>query len=86
MAPGFTSLDPGRRPSTLLSGHAEAVSHIAEPGGPTARIHNYVLGGFREKKEKKKVRLATDVRSGANLKEDTVAALALLPPFHCSAQ
>ena len=52
-----------------LSGHAEAVSHIAEPEAPTARIYNYVLGGFGDKKKKKKGRLATAVSSGANLKK-----------------
>ena len=44
--------------------------------GPTARIYNYVLRGFEEKKKKKeeeegegekKRRLATDVSSGVNL-------------------
>ena len=34
--------------------------------GPTAKIYNYVLGGFGEKKQGKK-RLATVVSSGANL-------------------
>ena len=29
-------------------------SHIAEPEGPTTRIYNYVLGGFGERKKKKK--------------------------------
>ena len=37
----------------LGSSHAEAASHIPEPEGPTIRIHNYVLGGFGEKKKKK---------------------------------
>ena len=49
------------------SGHAEAVSHIAQPERPTTGIYSYVLGGFGEKKKKKKKRLATDVSSGANL-------------------
>ena len=35
--------------------------------GPTTKIYNYVLGGFGEKKQKKKRRLATVVSSGANL-------------------
>ena len=48
------------------SGHAEAVSHIAQPEGPTTRIYSYVLEGFGEKKKKKKRRLATDVSSGGN--------------------
>ena len=51
------------------SGHAGAVSHIAQPKGPTTRIYNYVLGGFGEKKEKKKGRSAMDVNSGANVKK-----------------
>ena len=38
----------------LSSSHAEEASHIAQPEGPTTRIYNYVLGGFREKKKKKK--------------------------------
>ena len=51
-----------------LSGHAEAASHTAQPEWPTTRIYNYVLGGFREKKKKRKTKgLATDVSSGANL-------------------
>ena len=28
--------------------------HITQPEGPTTRIYNYVLGGFGEKKKKKK--------------------------------
>ena len=43
MAQGFTALDPGRS--------HQAASHIAEPG-PTTRIYNYVLGGFREEEKK----------------------------------
>ena len=39
-------------------------SYIAQPEGPTARIYNYVLVGFGEKKKKKKKRsLATGVSS-----------------------
>ena len=38
------------------SGHAEAVSHIAQPEGPTTSIYNHVLGGSGEKKKKKKKR------------------------------
>ena len=30
------------------------VSHIAEPERPTTRMYNYVLGGIREKKKKRK--------------------------------
>ena len=39
-------------------GHAEVVSHIAQPESLTTRIYNYVLGGFveeKKKKEKKKI-------------------------------
>ena len=36
------------------SGHVETVSHIAQPEALTTRIYNYVPGGFREKKEKKR--------------------------------
>ena len=36
------------------SGHAEAASHIAQPEALTNRIYDYVLGGFGEKKKKKK--------------------------------
>ena len=53
------------------SGHAEVASHTAQPEGPTTKIYNYVLGGFGENKKKRnKKRLATDVSSGANLKEN----------------
>ena len=34
----------------LLSGHAEAASHIAQPEALTTRIYVYVLGGFGKKK------------------------------------
>ena len=43
---------------------------MPQPEGPTTGIYNYVLGGFGEKKKRKKRRLAIDVRSGANLKEN----------------
>ena len=49
------------------SGHAEVVSHIAQPEAVTIRIYNYVLGGFGEKKKKKERRLATVVSPGASL-------------------
>ena len=35
-------------------GHAEVASHTPQPEGPTTKIYNYVLGGFGEKKEKKR--------------------------------
>ena len=50
----FTGLDPGCGHSTALSGHAEAASHMTQLEGPTAKIYNYVLGRFGEKKQKKK--------------------------------
>ena len=34
-----------------LLGHAEVVSHVPQLEGPTAKIYNYVLGGFGEKKK-----------------------------------
>ena len=40
-----------------------AVSQIAQPEGPTARIYNYVIGGLLGRWKRKK-RLATDVSSG----------------------
>ena len=43
-------------------------SHTAQPEGPTTTVYNYVLGGFGEKKKKKKT-IATDVNAGANLKK-----------------
>ena len=49
------------------SSHAEAVSHIPQPEGPTTTIYNYVPEGFGEKKKTGKTRVATDVSSGANL-------------------
>ena len=49
------------------SSHAEVTCHVAQPEGPTTRIYNHVLGGFGEKKRKKKRKLATDVSSGAIL-------------------
>ena len=44
----------------------EAASHIAQPEAHTTRMYNYVLGGFGDKKKKKR-RFATDVSSDANL-------------------
>ena len=49
---GFTSSDLGAE-WHCSSGHAEVVSHIAQPEGPTTRIYNYVLGVFGEKKKKR---------------------------------
>ena len=56
------------------SGHAEAVSHVAQPEALTTRIYDYVLGGFGERKGKKS-RLATDVIPGANFKKKKVSGL-----------
>ena len=53
VAQGFTSLDPGHGTWHCSPSHAEVASHIAQPEGPTAKIYNYVLGGFGEKKKKK---------------------------------
>ena len=47
---------------------SEAASHITQPEALTARIYNYVLGGFGEKKEKRK-------------KEDWQQMLAQMPIF-----
>ena len=49
-AQGFVGLVPGRRHGT-----AELASHVSQPEGPATKIYNYVLGGFREKKGKKKI-------------------------------
>ena len=57
VAQSFADSDPGCGPGTT---HQAMLR-------PTIRIYNYVLGGFGEKKERKKKRLATDVSSGANL-------------------
>ena len=38
----------------LIKPH-EMASHVAELEGPTTRIYIYELGGFGEKKEKKKI-------------------------------
>ena len=52
-----------------MSGYVEVASHMPQLEGPATKIYNYVLGGFGETEQKKKRRrLATVVRSGANLK------------------
>ena len=58
--PGFPQLGSWVRTRHHSSGHAESASHIAQAEGPTTRMYNYVLGGFGEKKEKKK-RWATEL-------------------------
>ena len=70
VAQGFAGSDPRAQTWRHSSGHAEAVSHMTQPEGPTTRIYNYVLGGFEKKKKKekkKKRRLARDVSLDANL-------------------
>ena len=50
-AQGFAGWDPGSRfTAPLLRPHGGSVPHTA-PEGPRTRIHNYVLGSFREKTE-----------------------------------
>ena len=52
---GFTGSDTGCGPSTAHQAMLRRwVAHTAEIEGPTTRISNYVLGGFGEKKKKKK--------------------------------
>ena len=53
-SPGFHRFGPGGLTWHRSAGNAEAASHMAEPERPMIRIDNYVLGGFREKKKKKK--------------------------------
>ena len=36
------------------SGHVEVASHMPQLEGPATKIHNYVLGGCGEIKQKKK--------------------------------
>ena len=50
--PGFHEFGSWVRTWHHSSSHAEMMSHIAEPEGPTTRIYNYVLGGFEEKEKK----------------------------------
>ena len=38
----------------LSLGYTEAASHMPQLEGPTTKIYNYVLGGFGDKKKKKK--------------------------------
>ena len=55
-------------------GHAEAASHIAQPEVLTTRIYNYYWGFWGEEEEERKT-LATDVSSGANLKQTNKSQL-----------
>ena len=55
---GFAGSDPTAHHGLTWHrspGHAEAASHTAQPEALTTRIYNYVLGGFGEKKKKKKI-------------------------------
>ena len=52
------------------SGHIEVASHIPKLEGPAIKIYSYVQEGFgeiKQKKKRKKKRLATVVSPGANL-------------------
>ena len=49
--PGFGSWARTWHPSL---GHVEVASHMPLLEGPTTKIYNYVLGGFGEKKSRKK--------------------------------
>ena len=51
-AQGFAGSDPGLGHGTACQ--ATLRWHPPEPEGPTTRICNYVLGGFREKEKKRK--------------------------------
>ena len=48
------------------SGHAESVSHVAQPEGPTIEYTTMYWGALG-RRNKKRGRLATVVSSGANL-------------------
>ena len=50
-AQGFAGSDPGRGQGTTHQAMLRA-SHIAQPEALTARLYNYVLWGFAEKKKK----------------------------------
>ena len=51
-SPGFRQFRSRVQTWHCSSGHAEVASHVAQPEGPTARIYNYVLGGFGEEEKK----------------------------------
>ena len=64
----FARSDPGGGPSTAHPAILGRRPTQQSQKTPPARIYNYVLGGFWEKKKKKeKRRWATNVSSGANL-------------------
>ena len=48
----FASSDPGHGPTHRSSSHAVAASHIEQLEALTAKIHNYVLGFWGEKRKK----------------------------------
>ena len=52
-AQGFTGSDPECRTLHCSPGHAEVVSHLAQPEGPTTTTYNHVLGRFGKKKKTK---------------------------------
>ena len=51
--PGFRRFESWAQTWHHSSRYAEAVSHTAQPEGPTTRVQNYILGSFGEKKNKK---------------------------------
>ena len=51
--PGFHRFGAWAQTRHGSSGHAEVASHKAQPEALTARIYNYVLGGFGKKKKDK---------------------------------
>ena len=55
VAQGFPGLDPGHGHGTVHQAMLKAASHIAQPEALTARIYNYVLGGFGEEEEEEGV-------------------------------
>ena len=52
--PGFRWFGSWAQTWHHSSGHGEVASHIGQPEALTTRIYNYILGGFGEKKEKRK--------------------------------
>ena len=67
--PGFHQFGSWARTWHRLSGHAEAASHMPQLEGlTTKKIHNYVPGGFGEKKEKKRNRTENLEQIGISFK------------------
>ena len=52
--PGFRWFRSWARTWHCSLGHAVAASQVPQLEGPTTKVYNYVLGGFWEKKHKKK--------------------------------